>query len=148
MGGLLLTAEVVVGCLLLFAVFLGVTYWRRRTILRDGEVTLCAFRAESSRWRTGLLRLGDVSLDWFPLFGVTARPHFRWARVTLDLGVGRQSEEAEATHPLIGTTLHLTFTAVEERLGPMTAELAVAPERYTAVRAWAEAAPPGTRPVG
>ncbi|HYO85953.1 MAG TPA: DUF2550 family protein [Dermatophilaceae bacterium] len=150
MPGPLLTAEFVVGaCLLILLAFLAVTFVRRRTIIRSGDVTLCGMRTEpGARWRLGLLRLSAETLDWFTLFGLTPRAHSRWMRTTLELGLGAHMSQADVQHPLLGPAVSVPFSAVEEALGPVSAELAIPMDRYTAVRSWVEAAPPGTRPVG
>ncbi len=149
MADVLFTSEIVVGAFVAAVlIFLAVTFVRRRSIVHSGDVSLCAVRPDShSRWRPGLLRLGTHTLDWFPLFGVTTKPHCRWERTSLRLGVGPGPGLGRIQHPLIGEAVTVPFSAVEAKRGPVNAELAIGPDHYPAMRAWVEAAPPGARPV-
>jgi hypothetical protein len=155
-GQVLFTAEVVAGiCLLAVLSFLLLTYLRRRTLSRDGEVIVCSLRGMGvDRWRPGLLRRTDVCLEWYPMFGLTTRPSYRWGRLSVRLGNLAPSDrpnDAEtdmANAGLFSGQPVLVPVEVRGADGQLrTGELALAPAPYTAVRAWVEAAPPGARPV-
>lgn len=147
-GGALLAAEAAVLAIFLVVVALLVTvFWRRRLIMRTGDVSPCAVRpGPDTPWRSGLLRLGPDSLDWFPLVGLTPRPHCRWSRVSIELGIGTVDAPGVFTHPFLGEAVTVPFQADERSRGRIGAELAIPADRYTAMRAWAEAAPPSARP--
>lgn len=137
----LASVEIVVGVLVAVAVLLlaGV-FVRRRVLARGRLLTLCGLRPlGGDRWRLGLARLGSSQLEWFPLVGVSFRPHRSWERVGLDL---------EAPVTMEGTErIDLLVDAVSVRCyhGDEGFDLAVQPAAYTALRSWWEAAPPGSR---
>ncbi len=132
--------EIVVGVLLLVGIgFLGATYARRRTISGGRQLILCGWRRRpGDSWRLGHLRLGSAQLEWFSLFGVTARPHHSWDRALLDL------EPPQDLHG--GDVIDLLPDAAPVRCtyGSHTFELGLTPNAYTALRSWAEASPPGS----
>lgn len=155
MGLVLVTAEVVAGiCLSLVAAFLLVTFLRRRALSLRGEVIICSLRGMGTdRWRPGLLRRTDSTLEWYPMFGMTTRPSFRWDRQSLRLGVLSEPSQAadvacdQANRGLFPGEPVLVPVSVPGGDGQeMRGELALAPGPYMAVRAWVEAAPPGDRP--
>lgn len=152
----LVTAEVVVGvCALAIFAFLLLTYLRRRALSRTAEVIVCSLRGMGSdRWRPGLLRCTATYLEWYPMFGLTTRPSRRWDRQSLRLGnLDRLGGANDAATDRANAGLFSgqpVLVPVEARTGlgeVVTGELALAPGPYTAVRAWAEAAPPGARSI-
>lgn len=147
-GAALIAAEAAVIALFLVVFTLLVTvFWRRRLIMRRGGVSPCAVRpGPDAPWRSGLVRLGTESLDWFPLVGFSPRPQCRWARISIELGIGTVDAPGVFTHPFLGEAVTVPFRAEELTRGLVGAELAIPVDRYTAMRAWAEAAPPSARP--
>lgn len=150
----LITLEIVIGaCALVLLVLLLIIFVRRRLISASGEAPVAAVRARrENRWRMGVLRLGKETLDWFPLYGLTPRPSYRWRRDTLDLGTLETGLDDPTTGPIdlavhVGDVVRVRLHAVDDDAGPMNLELALAAKEYTAVRAWVESAPPGPRPV-
>lgn len=156
MGQILFRAEVVsVICLAGVLGFLLLTYLRRRALSRDGEVIVCSLRGMGAdRWRPGLLRRTALRLEWYPMFGFTTRPSHRWDRHSLRLGnLAPMSEPNDAATRAANAGLFTgepVLVPVEVRGEDghlVTGELALAPAPCTAVRAWAEAGPPGTQPI-
>lgn len=156
MGQALFTAEVVAGvCLLAVVCFLLLTYLRRRALSRDGEVIVCSLRGMGTdRWRPGLLRCTESHLEWHPMFGFTTRPEHRWERAGLQLGnlnrstMSNDPEADRANAGLFSGQPVIVPVEVQDDSGRRrSGELALAAAPYTAVRAWVEAAPPGTRSI-
>lgn len=152
----LVTAEIVAGvCLVAVVAFLLLTYLRRRTLSRDGEVIVCSLHGMGAdRWRPGLLRRTEVYLEWHRMFGFTTRPEYRWDRYSLQLGnldcssVSRDAGDDPANAGLFTGRPVIVPVEAQDRDGRrLSGELALAPAPYTAVRAWVEAAPPGTRSI-
>jgi hypothetical protein len=136
----LVSVEIVVGALLVLALgFLGGTYARRRAISRGRLLILSGWRRRpGDGWRVGHLRLGSSRLEWFSLFGVSPWPQHGWDRAVLDLEPAQELRHTDA--------LDLIPDAAPVRChyGNHTFELALTPNAYTALRSWAEAAPPGS----
>ena len=141
--GPLVTTEVVIGVLLLALLLTVCFVWvRRRRIARGGPLVLGAIREQAgSRWRLGLLRLSDDSLDWFSVFGPSFAPERRWGRAELDL------ESGELTGPVPGLADPIGVRGFVGDVDgdPTQWPLAMNRESYYAVRAWLEASPPGRR---
>ena len=136
----LVSLEVVLGVLAVLVIaFLVVTFVRRRTIGRGRTLPLCGLRRqEDQRWRMGLARLGSSGYEWFTLLGVWPRARYAWDRVDLELGAPQALERADRID-LIPDAVAVWCTVAGERY-----QLALPPSAYTALRSWAEAAPPGS----
>ncbi|MDQ6895799.1 MAG: DUF2550 domain-containing protein [Actinomycetota bacterium] len=136
----LISFEIVVGALVAVIVgFLAATYARRRAISRGRLLTLSGWRRRpGDSWRLGHLRLGSSQLEWFSLFGVSARPQHCWERAVLGL------EPPQDIHPSDVIDLMPDASPVRCTYGTRTFELALTPHAYTALRSWAEASPPGS----
>ncbi|MGE9809164.1 DUF2550 family protein [Janibacter sp. G1551] len=133
----LVATEVVIAalCLLVLLVIVA-TLVRRRALAGHKALMPCAMRTpESRRWRLGFVRFGRGTLEWFPLAGVSLRAERTWQRPELDLGL-----PTEVTELVPGLPDAVSVTAQD---GQGAVQLAIAPGNYTAVRSWAESAPPG-----
>lgn len=150
MVDVLTTSELVIGtCASALLLFLLLVFVRRRLIARGGDVFVAAMREQAhAPWRMGLLRLSSDTLDWFTLIGLTTRPYLRWVRGSLDVGRAVALADEAVDRQIISGALRVTFEGDEVTRGHVRAELAIAPAPYTAVRAWAEAAPPLDQPLG
>lgn len=140
--GPLVTTEVVVGVLLLALLITVCFVWvRRRRIASGGPLVLGAIREQAGpRWRLGLLRLSDESLDWFSVVGPSFAPEHRWARADLDL------EAADLQEPVPGLSEPVRVRGFVGDGGDRSEWfLAMNRDAYYAVRAWLEASPPGHR---
>lgn len=146
MSGMLLTTEIVGAFLLLAVILLAITVARRRLIAGSTVPMQCALRLLEGRWRSGLLKLTHDSLEWYPLFGLLARPKYVWPRYGLEPGETGAPDGAERRSALIGITapLRVSFRADGER-GPAVFDLTLSSASYTALRAWLEAAAPPDR---
>jgi hypothetical protein len=136
----LIPAEIAVGILLLVVVaFLTGTYARRRAISRGRMLILCGWRANRrNRWRLGHIRLGTTRLEWYSLLGLSARPRHEWDRNRLDLSAPREVLRTDRIDLLPDAA------PVQCSYADQTFDLALTPVAYTALRSWAEAAPPGS----
>lgn len=137
-----LTSAEVAGALLavLVVAFLVATFVRRRAIARGATLVVLGGwrRNRHHRWRLGHLRLGPTRLEWFTLLGASLRPQEGWDRSRLELeapSVRRRSDRLD----LLPDAAPVACAYGTERF-----ELALTPDTYTAVRSWAEAAPPGS----
>lgn len=136
----LVSAEMALGVLVVLAVgFLSATYARRRAISRGRLLILCGWRSGAGEgWRLGHLRLGATRLEWFRLLGISTRPVHRWDRVLLDLDPPQRPRSTDVVDLLPDASpVRCTYAG-------RTFELALTPTSYTALRSWAEAAPPGS----
>jgi hypothetical protein len=136
----LVSLEIVVGVLAVVGLaFLAGTYARRRTISRGRLLILCGWRQRpGDSWRLGHLRLESTRLEWFRLFGVSTRPQHCWERAVLDLDPPQDIRRDDVVD------LMPDAAPVRCTYGTQTFELALTPHAYTALRSWAEAAPPGS----
>ena len=137
----LLSVEIAVGVLLLLvASFLTATYARRRVISRGATLLVpCGWRANRrNRWRLGHLRLGNNRLEWFSLLGFSPRPQRGWDRNTVDLDAPRPVRRSDLID-FMPDAVPVPCSYNGQRF-----ELALTPGAYTALRSWAEAAPPGS----
>lgn len=139
MPSALVTTEVVIGTLVvLVAVALVATYLRRRYIAGGLPLTVCGMRAPGAdRWRVGLVRFGEASLEWYSLGGLSLRPRHRWARQTLELEAPQRIERKDMIRILPDA-----YRVPASDRG-VHFELGLQPAAYTALRSWQEAAPPG-----
>lgn len=96
-----------------------------------------AFRCEDGAWRRGTLRFHGDRLDLKGPGGLAAGP---WIRGNLDLGIASALPEEEAR--LVGRE---GLISVPVTYGTSSFDLALDEQRYTALRAWVEAVPPGWR---
>jgi hypothetical protein len=131
------SAEIVAGTLVLLALCaLAQVYLRRRVIAAGSPLMLCAVRGHGAhQYRLGLLRFADSRLDWFTLLGFGVRPQRSWQRARLDIGAPSAPHDVLPGLP--------SAVEVECRYGTDTFSVALTPAAYTAVRSWAESAPPG-----
>lgn len=138
----LVTTEVVIGVLLLALLCTVCFVWvRRRRIAAGGPLVLGAIRAQAGpRWRLGLLRLSDGSLDWFSVIGPSFSPEHRWARADLDLAARDLDEDV----PGLSDPVWVGGLDANARHAAKW-QLAMNRDSYYAVRAWLEASPPGHR---
>lgn len=139
MSGVLISAEVLVGALLLLGVFVAVTLLRRRLIAQDAELALCTLVVGTSRPRVGMMRMTVDTLEWYRLFGVTPRPDHRWARWGLDIGTPRPVDEDASPHGMTSSSVQVPVEVAGE---PTPLAIVMTIGSYTAFRAWAEAGPP------
>ena len=141
MGTVILTGEVIVG---LVALFLVVTLIRRRLIAGDAVPMLCALLLPGDRWHAGLLKITPSELQWFPLFGITARARHTWRRGALEVGATAPVEESDSPDAFVGVigALRVDFTVDPPTAEAATFSLGLSPDGYTALRAWLEAGPP------
>ncbi len=139
MPSALVSTEIAVGTLLaLVVVGLALVYLRRRYIARGLPLTLCGLRdAGRDRWRLGLIRFGDNTLEWYSLGGVSVRPGRTWQRQGLLLDAPDRLEGSQ------GITVLPDAFRVPCTEGGDHFELALQGPDYTALRSWQEAAPPG-----
>jgi len=159
MPGALAGAEALIGVLVLVAAGLAFVVARRHLIARGYELLLCSLRVGADApWHTGLLRLSHTHLEWFPLFGVTTRARYRWARTALEVGApGPVPSDAPAlaagSSRLVGVSLTSSASGVVADRWPTPArvpasgeaeriDLVVGAEPYTAIRSWVESSPP------
>lgn len=138
MPSLLVSIEIIIGALLLVVIFiLAGTYLRRRYIADGKPMPLCAYRPDGgARWRMGLLKFGDTSLEWYSLGGFSLRPNQAWSRSALLIEAPRRISSD-------GGGLFPDGVQVEIRSETGTFELTVPQSAYTALRSWQEASPPG-----
>lgn len=137
----LVSIEVVVGVVLvLLLAFIAGTYARRRAVSRGATLfVLSGWRPDSrQRWRLGHLRLGNARLEWYSLLGISTRPQQAWDRSRLELEAPRVPGRSERVD------LIPDASPVPCAYGQDGFELALTPDAYTALRSWAEAAPPGS----
>lgn len=138
MPDLLVVAELLVGVLLgLVLGFLALVFLRRRTIARGRLLTVCGLRRARAPWRMGLMRYGSGQLEWYPLGGLTVRPKYRWKQRLLELAGPVPVTDAAGLEALFDPV------SVACRYQGERFELALTEPAYTALRSWAEAAPPG-----
>ena len=136
----LLSLEIAVGVLLvLFVAFLAGTYARRRVISRGAILFIaCGWRANRrNRWRLGHLKLGNTRLEWYSLLGFSTRPQRGWDRVGVDLEAPRPRGRSDLID-FMPDAVPVPCSDNGQRF-----ELGLTPGAYTALRSWAEAAPPG-----
>jgi hypothetical protein len=137
----LLSAEIAVGVLLLIlATFLTATYTRRRVISRGAILFVpCGWRANRrNRWRLGHLKIGNTRLEWYSLLGISTRPKRGWDRVGVDLEAPRPRRRSDLID-FMPDAVPVPCSDHGHRF-----ELGLSPGAYTALRSWAEAAPPGS----
>ncbi|NYG06028.1 hypothetical protein BJ986_000515 [Phycicoccus badiiscoriae] len=131
------SAEVVAGALILFAL-LALTYIfvRRRLLASGAPLMLCAIQPQGrDQYRLGLLRFCGGTLEWFTLIGPSPRSARTWDRTRLELG--------PPTTPATAVPGLPDAVAVDCHYGTDLFSLALAPSAYTAVRSWVESSPPG-----
>lgn len=134
MDELILTGEILG---ILVAVLLASVTWlvvRRRLIAREGPLVLMCVRSQNG-WRTGLGRVGDHEVGWFPLIGIRTTPERRWIRGRLDLGPPEVGDQRPVG---MSDPVQVRFTAPDGDV-----EVVLARTDYTTVRSWSESAPPG-----
>jgi len=99
----------------------------------------CGWRANRRNgWRLGHLRLDNTRLEWFSLLGLSARPQRGWDRVGVDLEAPRPRRRSDLID-FMPDAVPVPCSEHGRRF-----ELALTPGAYTALRSWAEAAPPGS----
>jgi len=134
---------VVIGCAAL--VVLGVMGWYSYSASSTGvrgnvRRFPAGFRVSGrDRWSVGtLVYQADRLVYRRPgPFGRSRDLH--WERFDLDVGIGSWIDGQEVWTRLRG----IEMVSVPCRYGDQTFELAVSPARYTALRSWLEAGPPG-----
>ncbi|HYN29669.1 MAG TPA: DUF2550 family protein [Dermatophilaceae bacterium] len=134
----LVAAEVVLASLLLLVLLVLAFVWLRRRIIADGgPLLMCALCTQAEpRWRLGLVRLTDDTLEWFSVVGPSVRPAYSWSRHHLDL-----ASPEPLGDPIPG--LPTDAVTVSGHCGPLPCGLALSPAASTTVRAWLESSPPG-----
>lgn len=129
------------------ALFVAVTYTRRRVIAHGADVVVCGMRPRpDARWRVGLLKF-STDLQWYPLLGVTPRPQERWMRRTIDLGTPLPMEPDRRLSAVLDKVVRVPAYGVSTDGRGMHFEVGLGPAPYTALRAWVEASPPDPWPV-
>lgn len=133
----LLAPEIVLALLAFLIVGALGFVWARRRYISDGSpVMVCARRHEASgRWRLGLARLSAERLEWFSVVGPSIAPEISWVR-----------HDTEFATPILLVD-HIPGLADPVRVHGEckgdTADFAMVPGAYTALRAWVESSPPG-----
>lgn len=146
-----LVAEITLAVLVLAAV-IGVlaVYARRRYLAHGADALVCGFRVDPrTRWRLGLLRMADASLQVFPLFGWTILPAYTLTRHGLQVSASSQLDDAAG----LGVVLEhdgrrprlVSTTGVTGEGRRVEIELALGATQYTTLRYWVESAPPAQR---
>ncbi|MEO7069864.1 MAG: DUF2550 family protein [Nostocoides sp.] len=137
MPWILSSVEATVGALVvLIAVIIAVVWFRRRRIAAGGPLIVCALRTPAEpRWRLGLLRLTEETLDWFSVVGATTRSEFSWSRRELDFGAPQPLSDHI---PGLPDPYIVNGTAAGAAL-----DLALPRSGGTVLRAWLESSPPG-----
>jgi len=134
---------VVVGCAVLL--FIGTMGWRAYAAPVNGSRGNArrfpaGFRAtDRQSWSVGtLVYHADRLVYRRP--GPWARSRaLHWDRADLEIGIGSGIDGQDVSSRLRGVDM----VSVPCRYGEQTFELAVSPARYTALRSWVEAGPPG-----
>ncbi|MDE9365951.1 DUF2550 family protein [Luteipulveratus sp. YIM 133132] len=135
MAGTRLAGEVLGGVCLLLVLIACAFVLRRQAIARGCPLMLMA-RQKPSGWTLGMARVTASEVCWFPFLGFSVRPRDRWVRGDLDLGAplpihgGRPVSMPDAVS-----------VSCSSRAGDFT--IALSSADYTALRSWAESAPPG-----
>ncbi|HKJ12477.1 MAG TPA: DUF2550 family protein [Ornithinimicrobium sp.] len=97
-------------------------------------------RAEDhDRWTMGMLVYQDDRLLYRRPGPLGRSRALRWDRFDLEVGIGSWIDGQDISQRLRGVEM----VTVPCRYGEQTFELAVSPARYTALRSWVEAGPPG-----
>lgn len=141
MGSVLLYAAAIGGAVLLLLVALGWLYASPGTSLRKGVPRIPAGLrvAERDRWSVGTLVYQDDRLVYRRPGPWGRSRALRWDRFDLEVGIGSWIDGQDVSNRLRGVEM----VTVPCRYGEQTFELAVSPARYTALRSWVEAGPPG-----
>ncbi|MGB3828188.1 MAG: DUF2550 family protein [Ornithinimicrobium sp.] len=101
----------------------------------------CGYRPSSSdSWSIGTLTYEENRLIYSRSGGSFASKVRHWDRDVLDVNIGLPVDGAEVASALRGVDM----ISVPCRYGEETFELAVTLGRYTALRSWVEAIPPGS----
>ncbi|KNX36626.1 DUF2550 family protein [Luteipulveratus halotolerans] len=135
MTEVVLTGEILAGVLLLLVLVCLAFVLRRHAIARGGPMMLMA-RQKAAGWSLGLARVTATDVSWFPLIGLTTRPTVRWQRGDLDLGAPETIRHSRPVAMADPVSVTCTSSSVDFTIALSSAD-------YTALRSWAESAPPG-----
>lgn len=130
--------------------FLIISLVRRSLISRGTGVSVCALRThDSPRWRSGMMTLSPMSMEWYPFVGLTTVPAYRWVRPTLELG---RAVPLEGDPPWLLSGMP-ALLCVPCHAQPLHGEessyvVILQTESYMALRSWTESSPPQDMPAG
>lgn len=101
----------------------------------------CGFRrGDDESWSVGTLSYEEDRLIYSRPGGLFTSTDHHWDRFELDVHIGSPIEGSDVAASLRG----IDMVSVPCRYGHETFELAVTWGRYTALRSWVEAVPPGS----
>ncbi len=137
----MLTAEILLGLLVLPAIALLSIIVRRRFLSRSGGAIEVSFRlkpkAQGRGWVLGVGRFVGDDLQWFRVFSLSGRPRRTLSRRDLEVVTRRPPKGPEALALLKGAEV------IELRHGGQQVEIALDAAAMTGFLAWVEARPPG-----
>ena len=137
----MLTAEIVIGLVLLVVLPVGAISLRRRVISRKGGAIELSLRLKSKThgrgWVLGVGRFVGDDLQWFRVFSLSPHPRRTLSRRDLQVRERRVPKGAESLSLLKGAHVVELVTAQ----GPV--ELALDASALTGLLSWLEARPPG-----
>jgi hypothetical protein len=136
-----LTAEVLVGIVVLAGLLLGGIALRRRFLSRSGGAIELSLRlkprSQGRGWVLGVGRFVGDDLQWFRVFSLSPRPRRTLSRRDLAVRARRSPKGPESLALLKGAeVVELTSSS-----GPV--EIALDASALTGFLAWLEARPPG-----
>lgn len=115
---------------------------RRRWLASSGWVFDCSLRAPattpSPKWMLGVARLNGENMEWYRVFSASLRPKYTIRRGQVHVVMTRVLSPDERA---------LLFDQERVALlrgGAGDIELAMAPDRMTALLSWLESSPPGS----
>lgn len=136
MRELILTGEILGVILVLMALASAGLIVRRNAIARGGPMVLMSVRTDpDASWRTGMARVGNDEVAWFPIIGVRVRPSLSWQRGSLELGPPQAPDQRPVS---MTDPVQVSFMAQDAQV-----DVVVPRSGYTTVRSWSESAPPG-----
>jgi hypothetical protein len=136
-----LTAEVLIGIVLLLGALLVSISLRRRFLSRSGGAIELSFRlkpkGQGRGWVLGVGRFVGDDLQWFRVFSLSAGPRRTLSRRDLQVQTRRPAHGPESLSLLKGAEI------VELTSAAGMVEIALDPSAMTGFLAWLEARPPG-----
>lgn len=99
----------------------------------------CGFRAGHRRWLLGTLSYEADRLVYRAPAGLSRHREHHWQRCQLRVGLGETLEGQQISKRWRGSHV----VVVQCAYGDQSFELAISEGRYTALRSWVEAVPPG-----
>ena len=137
----MLTAEILLGLVLLAGLAVGGIAARRRVLSRSGgaiEMSLrLKDRSQGRGWALGVGRFVGDDLQWFRVFSVAWRPRRTLSRREIEVRARRLPKGPESLALLKGAEVVVLSTPSGQ------VEIAMEPSALTGFLAWLEARPPG-----